>query len=83
MTLVREHRPDVVRMDVRTPLLDGVAATERILADTALEGVRVLMLTFDLDEYVFGALRAGAERFPAEGHATSRPAGRDPGRREG
>jgi DNA-binding NarL/FixJ family response regulator len=64
VTLAREHRPDVVLMDVRMPLLDGVAATERILADDALEGVRVLMLTtFDLDEYVFGALRAGASGF--------------------
>ena len=58
----RELEPDVVLMDVRTPRLDGVAATERIVA--AQPAVRVLVLTtFDLDEYVIGALRAGAGGF--------------------
>ena len=60
--LVRELEPDVVLMDVRMPVLDGLAATETI-AEMGLH-TRVLMLTtFDLDEYVFGALRAGASGF--------------------
>jgi DNA-binding NarL/FixJ family response regulator len=55
------HRPDVVLMDIRMPLLDGIAATERIVANG---DARVLVLTtYDLDEYVFGALTAGAAGF--------------------
>ena len=54
--------PDVVLMDVRMPRLDGIAATERIVA--ARPSARILILTtFDLDEYAFGALRAGASGF--------------------
>jgi DNA-binding NarL/FixJ family response regulator len=60
---VREH-PDVVLMDIRMPVMDGLAATRAITADPRTEGVRVLILTtFDLDEYVFEALRAGASGF--------------------
>jgi DNA-binding NarL/FixJ family response regulator len=62
--LVRELRPDVVVMDIRMPVLDGIDATERICHDPDLVGTRVLVLTtFDLDEYVYAALRAGASGF--------------------
>lgn len=60
----RALRPDVILMDIRLPELDGVKATERILAQAGPEKPNVLMLTvFDLDEYVYTALRAGAAGF--------------------
>ena len=64
VALVGAHRPEVVLMDIRMPGLDGLEATARITADPELSCARVVVLTtFELDEYVFGALRAGASGF--------------------
>src|SRR5688572_10565794 len=62
--LAARTRPDVILMDIRMPGMDGIAATERILAAPGPSKPKVLILTtFDLDEYVYNALRAGASGF--------------------
>src|SRR6201984_1490853 len=62
--VARSARPDVLLMDVRLPVLDGIGATRQITSSPESAGVRVIILTtFDLDDYVFGALRAGASGF--------------------
>jgi DNA-binding NarL/FixJ family response regulator len=64
LRVVRDKHPDVVIMDIRMPVLDGLEASRRIAADAQLASVRVLILTtFEIDEYVFEALRAGASGF--------------------
>ena len=63
VSLVRGLRPDVVLMDIRMPVMDGLQATRQILADRASECRVIMLTTFDLDEYVYAAITAGASGF--------------------
>jgi len=64
VAVARSAKPDVLLMDVRMPVLNGIEATKQITSAAESSGVRVIILTtFDLDEYVFGALRSGASGF--------------------
>ena len=68
VTHAHQHRPDIVLMDIRMPEMNGLDATAAITSDPLLASTRVLVLTtFELDEYVFGALRAGACGFLLKG----------------
>lgn len=64
LRVIRQARPDVALLDIRMPVLNGIDAIARVRSDPAIAATRIVVLTtFNLDEYVFGALRAGADAF--------------------
>ena len=67
LRLARELRPDVICMDIRMPVMDGIAATRAITADQAVDADVLVLTTFDVDEDVFAALEAGAAGFLLKG----------------
>lgn len=72
LRLARKHHPDVAMLDIRMPQLDGLAVTRQLTGDPATAGIRIIVLTtFEIDAYIFEALRAGASGF------LSKTAGRD------